>query len=402
MSAPRTVEPVTLHHADALDVLRALPDASVHAVVTDPPYGLSEVGPARLSAALTAWVNGDREHVPDGRGFMGKAWDAFVPPPAVWDECLRVLKPGGHMLVFAGSRTVDLMGLSIRLAGFEIRDTLQWLYGSGFPKSHNVHKSTGDSRFEGWGTALKPAVEPIILARKPLESTVARNVLAHGVGGLNIDGCRVKALDSQLADKYASVRNAAARNNAVYGVDTRPRSEGNIQPHSDGRFPANVILSHAEACDESECEQGCPVAELDQQSGVTRSTAHSRGCGKGATGTYGEYGDDLPAVRGPEDSGGASRFFPTFRYQAKAPKRERPKVDGVSHPTVKPVALMRWLVRLITPPGGTVLDPFAGSGTTGQAAHAEGLRAVLVERDPDYVKLAAARLDGLLDETEAA
>lgn len=383
---------------DCLQVLRDIESDSVHAVVTDPPYGLSNLDADKLTTALTAWVNGDRERVPSGKGFMGKEWDAFVPPPAVWDECMRVLKPGGHMLVFAGSRTVDLMGLSIRLAGFEIRDTLQWLYGSGFPKSMDVSKSldklagaqrdteriryTGNAllrsggantrpwmekalevgyherpgsvpatdaarEWEGWGTALKPAAEPIILARKPLESTVARNVLAHSVGGLNIDGCRVATDD----DRSRPPRTP----NELYGSG-RGTNLTASESHDAGRFPANVILSHTETCDTETCEHGCPVAELDAQSDNT------------------------------------SRFFPTFRYQAKAPKRERPKVDGVSHPTVKPVALMRWLVRLVTPPGGTVLDPFAGSGTTLQAASEEGFASIGVERDGDYLKLINSRL----------
>lgn len=427
-----------VHGGDALTVLRTLPDNSVHAVVTDPPYGLSEVGSEKLTTALTAWVNGDRESVPDGRGFMGKAWDAFVPPPAVWDECLRVLKPGGHMLVFAGSRTVDLMGLSIRLAGFEIRDTLQWLNGAGFPKSLNVAKaiesgsgrpedirrmSMGDQyapsgrgrvnydngsgsqmnglmsefvpatdaarEWEGWGTALKPAAEPIILARKPLESTVARNVLAHGTGGVNIDGCRVSMSD---ADRDAArVPQRSTHGYANLG-DGEGRNGERFEPATGGRFPANVILSHSETCTDDVCDEGCPVAELDAQSGSltsgagnTRRRAHSTDAMAGALGMLGReevsYGD----------TGGASRFFPTFRYQAKAPARERPKVDGVSHNTVKPLALMRWLVRLVTPPGGVVLDPFAGTGTTLQAARDEGFHSIGIEREADYWPLIEQR-----------
>lgn len=428
---------------DCLTVLRDMESESVHSIVTDPPYGLSQVDSAKLTTALTAWINGDRERVPGGKGFMGKEWDAFVPPPAVWDECLRVLKPGGHMLVFAGSRTVDLMGLSIRLAGFEIRDTLQWLYGSGFPKSMDVSKavdatllhggsnsrrmkSANESRpgevrtrtsttnngimgsgrgekvtndnpatdaareWEGWGTALKPAAEPIFLARKPLESTVARNVLAHGVGGLNIDGCRI---DNGGVDTR---RNARGGDNGLNGESTfkirERRAEDQVQ-HS-GRFPANVILSHNEGCDTEVCERGCPVAELDAQSGNLKSPGtYTRGADVGA----GLYDGGVVKTSGDTavnygDSGGASRFFPSFRYQAKAPTRERPKVDGVSHPTVKPLALMRWLVRLVTPPGGTVLDPFAGSGTTLQAAQDEGFDSIGIERDEDYMKLINARL----------
>ena len=154
-------------HGDCIETMNQMEPESVDAIVTDPPYGLSNTTPAQVADTITKWAGGDRDHVPTGRGFMGKSWDAFVPPPAVWDECLRVLKPGGHMVVFAGSRTQDLMGLSIRLAGFEMRDSLAWLYGSGFPKSHNVGKSTAADEWDGWGTALKPAFEPIVLARKP-------------------------------------------------------------------------------------------------------------------------------------------------------------------------------------------------------------------------------------------
>ena len=427
---------------DCLAVLRDMESESVHAIVTDPPYGLSQVDSVKLTTALTAWVNGDgdasdRERVPGGKGFMGKEWDAFVPPPAVWDECLRVLKPGGHMLVFAGSRTVDLMGLSIRLAGFEIRDTLQWLYGSGFPKSLDVSKSldklAGAERevigskigqpgyadtpttgrmlpgqesgnasgyldvtapatdaareWEGWGTALKPAAEPIILARKPLSSTVARNVLAHGVGGLNIDGCRV----GSGAKKWETPRGG------IWKTDSTATAK--LVDSGTGRFPANVLLTHNPDCTDDACDEGCPVAELDAQSGVLTSGKPASGGHKRRDSLGGDNGDVSYGSRASEDAGvlygdagGASRFFPSFRYQAKAPKSERPKVDGVAHPTVKPVALMRWLVRLVTPPGGTVLDPFAGSGTTLQAAQEEGFESIGIERELDYVKLIEARL----------
>ena len=222
----------TIVHGDCLEELKKLEDNSIDAVVCDPPYGLSNTKPQQVADVLKAWVTGDTVSVPAKKGgFMGADWDSFVPPPAVWEECMRVLKPGGHMAVFAGARTQDLMGLSIRLAGFEIRDTLGWVYGSGFPKSQNIslqiekqagkrgHTAKGfvtagdyggrgltspdtkvrhspltmdeAKQWDGWGTALKPAIEPIILARKPLDGTVANNVLAHGVGGLNIDACRV-------------------------------------------------------------------------------------------------------------------------------------------------------------------------------------------------------------------
>lgn len=420
---------VTLYHGDCLDILTQLPDNSVSAVVTDPPYGLSTITPDQLSEIIRVWSNGERDHMPEGKGFMGKSWDAFVPPPAVWDECLRVLKPGGYMAVFAGTRTQDLMGLSIRLAGFEIRDTLGWIYGSGFPKSMDVSKAidkaagaeravvgvnpraaqqtpkhdttslgafAGTSpdltapatpeaeRWSGWGTALKPAIEPIILARKPLDGTVAANVLAHGVGGLNIDACRVEAHDSQLAEKYASVQNARARTNSIHGKDGRDRAGST--PHTSGRFPANVLLDEHAA------------AEMDRQSGVSVSRAGGMSGDRKSGHIANEGGARGLAERGGHDArGGASRFFPVFKYQAKAPKKERPVIvreDGtkIAHPTVKPVALMEWLITLITPPGGVVLEPFAGSGTTLEAAMNLVVHAIGVEREPDYCELIAKRL----------
>jgi hypothetical protein len=318
---------VDLRHADCLDVLRTLPVDSASAIVTDPPYGLAGHRPATVTAVITAWCSGDREHVPLGNGFMSRSWDAFVPPPAVWDECIRVLKPGGHLLCFAAPRTMDLMGISIRLAGFEMRDAignalLAWVQGQGFPKGK---------------AQLKPAWEPIIVARKAAPGP-----------WLNIDGTE--------------------------------RATG-------GRWPANVVLTHAPDCADP-CAPGCPVAELDTQSGTLKS---------GAKMTVGEQRTDrveyrMPGGLGYGDSGGGSRFFPTFRYQAKAPTSERPKIDGKGWPTVKPLALMRWLVRLVTPPGGLVLDPFAGTGPTLQAAELEGFDSLGIEKDEFAYRLACQRL----------
>jgi DNA modification methylase len=347
---------VQVHHGDCLAVLRTMPDESIAAVITDPPYGLSDHKPVAVVAALTAWANGDREQVPDGKGFMNRSWDSFVPPPAVWDECMRVLKPGGHLVAFAGSRTYDLMGLSIRMAGFEIRDGLTWLYGSGMPKGQNVEKSTSDPQWEGWNTSLKPAQEPIVLARKPIRGTVAANVISHGTGALNVDATR---------------------------------TGGN-----QGRWPTNALLTHAEACAAAACVCGCPVAELDAQSTGTRaakpSGTHTR---PGATGTSGIYGAKGGAPLAGHDGSGGARFFPTFRYQAKAPDSERPKIDGKGWPTVKPQGLVRWIVRLVTPPGGKVLDPFAGTMATGQAARDEGFASIMIERDPFACQLGCQRLD---------
>lgn len=508
-------------HGDCLEELKKLDDSSVDAVITDPPYGLSNTKPAQVADVLKAWVTGDTERVPAKRGgFMGKDWDSFVPPPAVWAECLRVLKPGGHMAVFAGARTQDLMGLSIRLAGFEIRDTLGWIYGSGFPKSMDISKAvdksrnsnrerqlqftewmrstgitareineaTGTSmssryltdksqpaiatadlfdklrpllpevperierlvaertgiewsdyvkreevgmkrvngtegsaggfanglasqrglaggvreidittshsdaakRWEGWGTALKPAIEPIVLARKPLGGTVASNVLAYGVGGLNIDACRVGMSD---ADREAAKVPQPVQHNdgrAVYQMGTGEGRNGEtFEPAPAGRFPANVLLDEHAA------------KELDRQSGMStsrRAVMPIKGS-NGTDGLYGEFSTSNKKEMGHSDTGGASRFFPVFKYQAKAPKKERPVIvreDGtkIQHPTVKPVALMEWLATLITPEGGTVLDPFAGTGTTLQAARDKGFHPIGIEADADYIQLINQRMEG--------
>jgi hypothetical protein len=372
-----------LWHADCLDVLANAPDGCIDAVVTDPPYEL---------------------------GFMGKGWDAsgIAYSVELWRQCLRVLKPGGHLLAFGGTRTYHRMACAIEDAGFEIRDSLHWVYGSGFPKGQDVGKAidkaagaqrqvigerpwtnarmtaghgisglrqaggfageyadgervavpvTGPATqdavyWDGWNTALKPAHEPIVLARKPLAGTVAANVVEHGTGAINVGACRVGEGDRPLI-----ISNQRSGNN-TYGDGLQGSlSAGQT---SAGRWPTNILLTHDPDCvEDGACADGCPVAEMDGQ------------------------------------SSGASRFFPVFRYQAKAPAKERPKLaDGTAHATVKPVALMRWLVRLVTPPDGVVLDPFAGSGTTLQAALAEGFRVIGVEREEAYTELCVKRLEG--------
>jgi hypothetical protein len=627
---------VTVYAGDCFDdrfdpsrgVLTELPDASVHAVVTDPPYELE---------------------------FMGRKWDAsgITFNPEMWQECLRVLKPGGHLLAFGGSRTWHRLAAAVEDAGFELRDSVAWLYASGFPKSLDVSKAidkaagvdravvglasrpdgtnrpnankwtdgmgymgnaatarvvtaptTDDAtRWEGWGTALKPghepcvvaqkphsatdilgkigshldrleaecrrlasgagrssvptpagspvaspgsapesaairhegepdepiptgvaadssattgtsvsasaaetflstvmswrtcwvelceatntsttstatsrttdlqtlssclskltllgtekstpvpgswsslasaadslfaagvlswratralsavesvtggtltsrqaagggspAFEPIVVARKPLDGTVAANVLEYGAGALNIDGCRIAGPAWSFTHGPATSRSAG-----VMGNSSSAR-EGVAASHPAGRWPSNVVLTHAplldaetgeavgDACADG-CVPGCPVAELDEQGGVRSSGANPtrRGSDKFRD-AYGEFRGqaECQPARGAE-SGVASRFFPVFRFEAKAPASERPRVDGVAHPTVKPLALMRWLVRLVTPPSGTVLDPFLGSGTTAQAARAEGFQCIGIERDETYLPLIRARLDG--------
>lgn len=351
-------------HADCLTALRDMPDASVDAVVTDPPYGLSNTTPAQVAETITRWVSGDREYLPTGRGFMGHEWDGFVPPPAVWDDCLRVLKPGGHLLAFAGSRTHDLMTLGIRLAGFDIRDSIAWLHAQGFPKAKSQ---------------LKPAHEPIILARKPPKGSIAANVLEHGTGALNVDACRISA---DPEDDLNRARIGGFSDSAIYGT-----SNGyGMRAARSGRWPANVVLDESQA------------AELDRQSGNVKT---------GATKPHRRDPDSSPMFKvgkwmthsQPASEGGASRFFKVieydapFMYCAKAPKSERPVIDGTAHPTVKPVTLMRWLVRMVTPPGGTVLDPFAGSGTTLEAAILEGFNPIGIERDPNYLPLIRHRIE---------
>ena len=425
---------------DCLETMRAMPDASVHAIVTDPPYGIS---------------------------FMGKGWDSDVPPTAIWSECLRVLKPGGHLLSFAGTRTQHRMATRIEEAGFEIRDVIAWVYSTGFPKSLDVskaidrvngeagrlHKFTawmrtkgltgkeineatgtfmgshyltagsqpaiptpdlwaklrplcGDvppwvdalvdriaaerevvgtrmmtdttmaspaiarlaegvgvaprrlvaitapateaaRQWQGWGTALKPAMEPITVARKPLVGTVAENVLAHGTGGVNVDGCRVGAAGG-----------TTKAGPQKFGWDGTGTGQAvGVQRIDAGRWPANLIHDGSH-------EALAPFP------------------GTSATGTL--FGEGEPE--------GAARFF----YCAKPSRAER---GDNSHPTVKPIALMRYLCRLVTPKGGTVLDPFAGSGTTGVAAIAEGFRFVGCELSEDYAAIARRRLTS--DRTES-
>lgn len=403
MTAPYYADDqVTLYHGDCIEWLRSddygydwslgyretrmFADSTVDAVVTDPPYGIRFMGQAWDGADIEARTRRGREVSPMPAGVGGpqggyrsraaeagrydlSANAAFGEWVRDWSaECLRVLKPGGYLVTFGGSRTWHRLAAGIEDAGFEIRDSIAWLYAQGFPKSLNLPG--------GLGTALKPAFEPIVVARKPLCGTVVANVLEHGTGALNIDACRVEVHDHQLAAKYASVQNAGVRSNTIYGNDSRSR-EGST-PHESGRWPTNVVLDVEQA------------ADLDQQSGNRPSGGSTGGTATnvGMRGnTYTRQRTEMPA-----DTGGASRYFPVFRYEAKAPSSERPSAAGVAHPTVKPLDLMRWLVRLVTPPHGVVLEPFAGSGTTAEACVHEHMRCIAIERESAYLPLITARL----------
>lgn len=316
--------------------LAELDDNSVDAVVTDPPYGLS---------------------------FMGKGWDYDIPKTEAWVQCLRVLKPGGYLLCFAGTRTQHRMGVRIEDAGFEIRDMIAWVYGSGFPKSHNG---------EWGGTALKPALEPITVARKPLSGTVAENVLVWGTGGLRVDECRVPTDENLNGGAYAKERQASASEWAKSGSLHKTTGKQFIQPV--GRWPANLIHDGGD-------EVLATFPEAPGQQGDLKETGRARM-------SLGRFGDMPPprAHLARKDAGSAARFF----YCAKAGKADRGA--GNDHPTVKPTELMRYLCRLVTPEGGLVLDPFAGSGSTGKAAILEGLRFIGCELNPEYIKLAEQRI----------
>lgn len=509
---------------DCLDVLKTLPDESVHSVVTDPPYGLGTREPT--SDEIIAYLQGGE--LDTSGDFMGRDWS--IPPISVWRECLRVLKPGGHLVSFGGTRTFDLISIGIRAAGFECRDTIasqfgvqcfQWLNGSGFPKALSVQKALEKaglsaeeaSSWEGWATALKPSWEPALIFRKPLaESTVAKQVLATDTGAMNIDACRVGVQTRTNSSKPRAERTSGPGSKQTGGMTQGTETV----VHNHGRWPANLLLTHAADCkitgtkrlpapvinrfDDGmkpfgegaghaytseqtgdadgmeevpvyECEVGCPVKALDGQSGpaggapgirnnsacetnVAKGREYARtsqgysdaggasrffsqfesdaaevpfyecadGCpvktldeqsGHTTSGVrhdmrasaLGRMNDDSwkPQVtprNGFPDSGGASRFFGQFEpdapffYSGKVSKAERdrglPKGTN-KHPTVKPLAVMRWLVRLVTPKGGTVLDPYCGSGTTCLAALEEGCRFIGIERDPESHQVAVLR-----------
>jgi site-specific DNA-methyltransferase (adenine-specific) len=456
---------VTVYQGDCIETMRRLPEASVDAIVTDPPYGLEFMGKEwdafapshRKNSAVwngrrqaqSGWEDAARERKGKGgggpsyksqhkgakrcvkcgkRAFSGSPCECTEPEWMIehrqeapstmlgfqafseaWArEAYRVLKPGGHLLAFAGTRTYHRMASGVEDAGFEIRDCIAWMYGSGFPKSLDVSKAidkaagaerediyenkpgvtdnlaygkglgvgvidrrpvTPDAvKWSGWGTALKPAFEPIVVARKPLIGTVAQNVLEHGTGALNIDATRIRT-----SDKFGGGKKGTSGFASGYDGD-------GWQSGSElGRWPANVALDETAG------------AILDEQSGDAPPKAERKGRRGGGMGALnmGRGGDGIGTW--PADPcGGASRFF----YCAKASKKDR-NTNGATntHPTVKPTELMRWLIRLVTPPGGIILDPFGGSGSTGVAAQAESVRCILIEREAEYLAIIRERLD---------
>lgn len=369
---------VDIRHGDSREILKTLAEASVDSIVCDPPYEL---------------------------GFMGRSWDStgVANDTSLWAQCLRALKPGGHLLAFSGTRTYHRMTCAIEDAGFEIRDQLAWVYGSGFPKSHNG---------EWGGTALKPAWEPICMARKPLIGTVEENWREHGTGSLDIDGCRVEgAPRTTHVDGNYRTRNGGLTMNEGFGVGAYEAA--------DGRWPANLIHDGSDevlACFPDAPGQFAPI-KYDPEERKTNSVYGAPG-GFGNVGA--ENGDPVPNGPTYMDGGGnAARFF----YCAKASQEDRndgcaglpEKVGGMvsntsgqhitrrdggapgpranHHPTVKPTDLMRWLVRLVTPANGLVLDPFMGSGSTGKAAVLEGRRFLGIDLTPEYVAIARARIE---------
>jgi DNA modification methylase len=396
---------VTLHRGDCLEVLPLLEANSIDSCVTDPPYHLTSIVKRFGSTNAAPCPHGtDGAYARASKGFMGKQWDGgdIAFRPEVWAEVLRVLKPGAHLLAFSSTRTYHRMACAIEDAGFEIRDQIGWCYGSGFPKSHDIAKhldraaghwrgragetssdnvamsgpnyartDKGDPitaeaiQWQGWGTALKPAWEPICLARKPLsESSIAANVLKHGTGGINVDGCRVGT------DGGTETTEATRKNTTVHAYGDGLGAQGGkiLRVDGLGRWPANLIHDGSE-----EVLAGFP--DVDGGSGGIRE----RKVCKSDFGIINDDGWQPKAVEQPSyaGSGSAARFF----YTAKADADDR---LGSKHPTVKPLDLMQYLCRLITPSGGTVLDCFAGTGTTLEAAWREGFRSIGIEREPEY------------------
>jgi len=405
-----------LYHGESTEVLKELEDNSVDSVVCDPPYGLSKE--PDITKVLSEWVSGDPSFVPDGKGFMSKDWDGFVPPPSLWREVYRVLKPGGHALVFAGTRTQDLMTISLRLAGFEVRDVIEWIYFSGFPKSHDVSKAfdrragaerevvgknprinswkakdnTGNTygkygdtfenvanitapatdlakQWDGWGTSTKPSHEPIIVVRKPLidadtgrKLTVADCVEKYGTGAINIDACRIG--DDEI-------RSSGEVSNAWREAEGRTDRQTPNPSVNTGRFPANCITLDSDQF-------------YSKYFNITPQELSKKASKKDRNSDW--QGEEIalePKFTQTMGDGIGNREHNPAQKSA---------YNGNHHPTVKPTDLMAWLVRLVTPAGGTVLDPFAGSGSTLVAAKREGFGFIGVELTAEYIPIIEARV----------
>ena len=409
------VEDSTVYNGDCLEVMDKIDKCSVDSVVTDPPYHLTSIVKRfGKEGSAPAQFGTDGAFARASKGFMGKEWDGgdIAFQVETWRKCYELLKPGGHLIAFSGSRTYHRMAVAIEDAGFEIRDQCIWLYGSGFPKSHNVGN--------GWGTALKPAHEPMVLARKPLsEKSVAQNVDKFGTGAINIDACRIEG-EVKHPDTMPDFRDQGEQSKAAIGVDKlsfgqtsnakrKQLSDSDLLDNQTGRWPSNVMHDGSEQIQE--------IFPETSSTEVSRERTH-----KGIW-TAGELADTEQFMPAYGDQGNASRYF----YCAKTSKDERnsglhgfeTKMMGMSggaqsvgegydkgqdiglnkviarkntHPTVKPVELMRYLVRLVTPKGGLVLDPFMGSGSTGMGAREEDFKFVGIEKEEEYYEIAKARI----------
>jgi len=479
-----------------IDILKQFPDNHFDSIVTDPPYGLGKEPNAEK--LMKDWIEKGYHEI-SGSGFMGKEWDAFVPQPIFWKEIFRVLKPGGHILSFFGTRTYDWGVMAMRFAGFEVRDCIQWLYGSGFPKSHNISKAIDKmygaerevigsgkagkgfnkikgfgvnttksdeftsewevttanteqaKQWDGWGSALKPAHEDIVLARKPLEKglSIAENVLKWGVGAINIDGCRISLSNKDSKDNGRIINRNIREENDGWGMQDKKADIVEVLS-SNGRFPANLILTHHPECecvgtkkvkgskdgvrkassefgqnsgwndhqnkdtirkgisDENgeetiedwNCHEDCPIKILDKQSGESKSSRFFYI----AKASKSERNKGLKAFE--EKNSASAEFRPNHLEKAQNGESGNPygrwsQIKNF-HPTVKPIKLMQYLVRLVTPPNGKVLDPFCGSGTTGVACKLEEFDFVGLEQDAEYCKIAQARIDNYIKDDKVS
>jgi DNA modification methylase len=427
---------IDLRLGDCLEVLKTLEDNSVDSIVTDPPYGIGFMNkewdsPQKHKELIERENKRSQERFEEGKSPVKGGFSKGVQPglpiggakEGRWfqewceewaKECFRVLKPGGHILSFSAPRTYHRMATAFEDSGFQIRDQIMWVFGSGFPKSRNIGKDIDkmgiDNEWEGWGTALKPAHEPICMARKPLsEKSIAENVLKHGTGGINIDDCRIEIGDEKIPRLNVPYEHKA-NNNFGGGNDGRLGTTTMSQDGVEGRFPANIMFD----------EEAGKI--LDEQSGVSKSSKHKWN-GDNNSQIYGKYEKGIREAT-YDDKGGASRFF----YCPKVSKKERneglddfeekesvlpgrntfdengnrlradgsiipPLVSKNNHPTVKPIKLMEYLITLVTPKGGIVLEPFMGSGSTGIAAKNLGMSFIGIEREEEYFEIAKQRIN---------